>query len=445
MLTRLQKPARSPPLNRDKSLPSPPIAQYVNPLSPPKAQRTLVDAEVAGTPTSEDWPILPAENTSVRDSSPLPVSASSSVYSEDENTEEFVQREDHASSSNDAGRPATAPPGHDYERALSPFVASSPSVNALTPLLYTVHAVTTASDEALESPFARKVAVPPRISSKRTSLPIRSRQQQQPVTTAAHVATFRRQQKKPGHTKWPLLGMRGGKFSPATSSPLVQKSDGAEDGETLREFLSSSPFTNTPPQNQENDSGNRVKRLSGRSTGSLGPVLTIADDADLVLLGQGDQKSTGPSTGGVGSGAATQERSLSALAGRISRQTMSRVSGSVSSRSSTPQPVEKANQGEPPVKIYPIRGMRPPRRDDVDSKTRSASSPLPRKSAFGNNDAKSRLSLTNSKRNSLASSSQIATRQGVKSTERGCSSPRDSVVRVEEANEVSVRSAVQDT
>ncbi|KAF2820243.1 hypothetical protein CC86DRAFT_459754 [Ophiobolus disseminans] len=57
------RPISCPLANYDKPLPSPPIAQVVDPNSPPKAQRTLVDAE-AGSPSEEQWPILRPEPVS---------------------------------------------------------------------------------------------------------------------------------------------------------------------------------------------------------------------------------------------------------------------------------------------------------------------------------------------------------------------------------------------
>lgn len=47
-----------------KPLPSPPVAQIIDPLSSPLAKRTLIDAEVVGASTPEDWPALQPENTS---------------------------------------------------------------------------------------------------------------------------------------------------------------------------------------------------------------------------------------------------------------------------------------------------------------------------------------------------------------------------------------------
>lgn len=54
------------PLQTQKPLPSPPVAQVVNPDSPPKAQRTLIDAEYSESPMSSDWPIIHPENVAPR-------------------------------------------------------------------------------------------------------------------------------------------------------------------------------------------------------------------------------------------------------------------------------------------------------------------------------------------------------------------------------------------
>lgn len=54
----------SSPSNRDKALPSPPMAQAVDPNSPPKSGRTLVDSDFE-TPSKSNWPILsPDEDVS---------------------------------------------------------------------------------------------------------------------------------------------------------------------------------------------------------------------------------------------------------------------------------------------------------------------------------------------------------------------------------------------
>lgn len=51
------------PMSTQKPLPSPPIAQVSNPNSPPKAQRTLIDAQ-SESPIRGNWPVLHPENVS---------------------------------------------------------------------------------------------------------------------------------------------------------------------------------------------------------------------------------------------------------------------------------------------------------------------------------------------------------------------------------------------
>jgi hypothetical protein len=111
---------------------------------------------------------------------------------------------------------------------------------------------------------------------------------------------------------------------------------------------------------------NRVKRLSAHTINSgLGPVLTIANDADAILLDNScsilkaspipDMVSVKP-----------QERSLGALAGRISRQTISKIS-LAKSRTTTAHSSETETNGGTPIRITPIRSMQPPRRGSAES------------------------------------------------------------------------------
>lgn len=74
----------------------------------------------------------------------------------------------------------------------------------------------------------------------------------------------------------------------------------------------------------DSESGTRVKRLSSQSQASasgLGMVLTIADDADVVIMGHQRGTPEVPSVPDVvPEPEETQPRSLSALAGRLSRK-----------------------------------------------------------------------------------------------------------------------------
>lgn len=54
-------------LNPNKPLPNLPVAQFVDTTNPSEAHRTLIDAEVVGTPSSEDWPALVPEDILVSD------------------------------------------------------------------------------------------------------------------------------------------------------------------------------------------------------------------------------------------------------------------------------------------------------------------------------------------------------------------------------------------
>jgi hypothetical protein len=413
VLTSLPKPAHSPPLNRHKPLPSPPVAQYVNPLSPPKAHRTLVDAEVAGTPTSQEWPILSPENASAKKSSPL--STTSLVYPENGSTPEPTQPAKPANggfSSNIVDRSATGPLETPHESTLSPVPASSTKCASLaefpqghvrdskssasSPTI--VHAITTTRDEALDSPLARKLAVPPRISSKRTSLPLAS------TRHSPAVVTPHRRQTKPGSTKWPSLAVRENKENLSTSASLVLKHEKAPNTDddkygsirskaetvpevqnatfkqrisshstAIRTMAGARPSSSETEPAQVIESGSRTKRLSAQPTSSgLGPILKIANDADSVLLGQGDFILDASSVLDTDSGKASQERSLSALAGRISRQTMTRMSLSMGSGSSTPQLAGDEVDEKSIIKITPIRSMQAPRKAVVESQLRSA-------------------------------------------------------------------------
>ena len=461
MLTSPQKPTRSPPINRNKPLPSPPIAQYVNPLSPPKAQRTLVDAQVTGTPTSEDWPILPPENVPSKNSSPP--SGSCSVYSED-----VAQRLGVEMSSNKSGRSATAPLNAGSRRVLSPAPDSSTnraspllSVNAFEPTPVVLHAITTAYGEALESPLAHKLVVPPRTSSKRTSLPLPNRKDQQSVITAAITATSRRQQTRSGCTNWPMLGAKGNQDAPFASTPLIPNQDSGNtvenngpdtvdsDAHSGLEPADICRLTLTQEVPQETRSSlvtemykrtgpsNRVKRLSGHSTSpGFGPTLTIADDANSVLLGQKEPMPAWPIVLDAGPHKATEERSLSALAGRISRQTMSRISMSIGSRSSTPQPSENDSKMKSTVKIYPTRSMQPPREASIESPPRSSSLPLPRLSQLVSKGTKLPLTSSGGKRHSSAPF-QITTRREHNSTDCGIPRPRGPTVDLNKTDQVS--------
>jgi hypothetical protein len=192
----------------DKPLPSPPVAQVVDPNSPPKASRTLVDA-FTPSPMLKQWPALRPEN------------------------------------------------------------------------------------------------VPPRLSSKRGSLPARSQ-----VTSGAR----------------------------------------------------------TPSNGREGDRVKRLSwhsSASGSSSGT-GPILTISADADAVILGQDDSIPQVPAIPTVLPERSPPPRSLGALTSRITKATTSRASLSITTASPVSSLMELTANGSPVVKISPIRSMQPARKPSLN-------------------------------------------------------------------------------
>lgn len=208
-------------LQTHKPLPSPPIAQVVNPNSPPKAQRTLIDAYSA-SPIGPDWPIIHPEN------------------------------------------------------------------------------------------------VPPRLSSKRSSLP-----------TSGNITS---------------------------TAPL-------------------------PLEEEAEELSTRVKRLSwhsfstGASSGT-GPVLRISADADAVIFGSRQSIPEVPAIPTVLPGPVHQPRSFGSRTSRMSKATESRTSLSIIPPSPPPSTPGSMRNTSPSVKISPIRSMQPPRSPSSDNHSRKSPSPL---------------------------------------------------------------------
>ncbi|KAB2099427.1 hypothetical protein AG0111_0g12404 [Alternaria gaisen] len=201
----------------DKPLPSPPIAQVVDPSSPPKASRTLVDA-FTPSPTLNEYPVLRPEN------------------------------------------------------------------------------------------------IPPRLSSKRSSLPTRS-----PVASRSFVSANGDEGTRVKRLSWHSSG-------------------------------------------------------SGSSSGT-GPILTISGDADAMILGQRDSIPAVPTIPLVLPERTTQPRSFSALTSHISKATTSRAELTITTASPVPSTKELTANGSPIVKISPIRSMQPPRQSSLDANSpRSPSS-----------------------------------------------------------------------
>jgi len=179
----------------------------------------------------------------------------------------------------------------------------------------TIHAVTTTHCQALESPLARKLAIPPRTSSKRLSLPLPDDLYEQPMVTAALAATSRRREAKPGSTMWPLLDTDGSEQDNTDtvsdhlegSTMNDQNHNGMQEHnpdilgsahihEKHNSLDSTSTWSMAAGSSLDSDSHEhmetctRVKRLTGHPIKSgFGPILKIEADADAVILGNGEE------------------------------------------------------------------------------------------------------------------------------------------------------------
>ncbi|KAJ4292541.1 hypothetical protein N0V90_009204 [Kalmusia sp. IMI 367209] len=404
-LTDSQKPKLSPVADRDKPLPSPPILQIINPTSPLKAQRTLIDADVAGTPSTEEWPILPPDNVPSRHNDSRGDQITNTFVDCYNHVDPVMVQEqeltfyvpDHPDTALLTTRCdleptqmlATTPDGYNTSATSqnAMLIDLDPSSGA------TVHAITTSDDEALESPLARKLALPSRISSKRVSLLAPSQLQEIQLVEAADSASPHQREGKEGNTKWPLLETEAHGTSNVTK-PLTECSE-AEDlsdsnairahdmpestdthhiAVSKRASLDSvsiwSMAAGSSIDDDESDADafpyNRIKRLSDHSFKSgLGPILRIADDADVVLLGDG-----------VPPVPSIPRQSTSSLAGRLSRQTVSRLPGGMISRASVTQPVDGNNSSSVTTRISPIGPTYPSKKTSARIEPKSSSSPI---------------------------------------------------------------------
>ena len=113
---------------------------------------------------------------------------------------------------------------------------------------------------------------------------------------------------------------------------------------------------------------------SGSSSGT-GPILTISGDADAVILGQRDYIPAVPAIPTMLLERTTQTRSFSALTSRISKTTTSRAELRITTASPVSSTKELTVNESPVIKISPIRSMQPPRQPSLDANSpRSPSS-----------------------------------------------------------------------
>jgi len=221
--------------------------------------------------------------------------------------------------------------------------------------------------------------------------------------TSGNDAPLNRSPIKPGSTKWPLLDIT----SPSTPSPVLETYGGeaqhiittveSEDDafhatksvDTYHTSLSQQAFRNSPSvrsvsgsssgareTEQYGNSSTRVKRLSTHTLNlGLGPILTIAGDADAVLFGSRDSVPEVPPILDAVSAQSSEERSPSAIAGKTSRQTINKISLTKTLRSITPRLSDTEPSGGAPTRIVPIRSMKQPRGMSAESSLNISDAP----------------------------------------------------------------------
>ncbi|KAF2736505.1 hypothetical protein EJ04DRAFT_521910 [Polyplosphaeria fusca] len=351
----ISSPQSSTPLNRDKPLPSPPVAQVVNIHSPAKAHRTLVDATVAGTPTEEHWPVLhpddlPSTDTHERPSLKRPLSANNPYAKliDREYSDGSTPLPDVNVRADSTGSPASSA----NEDAGTISISHGEASGRVTVEHYPAtaefdspHALSTPHGEALESPLAYKYKSRSKAASEFD---------ENTDTSLARGGSIRL-----GSTRWPLLDAAENE---ATNPTFDTKSDFSKQAVSDGWPLGDDTYDSSSESDYERKdvSGNRVKRLSYHSLRSgLGPFLTIAEGADGIILGDPDADPAIPPLPDTDSRKSSL-RSLSALAGRISRQTTS-ISIGKRSRSVTPQSIKTASARTRLPRITPIRSMQPSR------------------------------------------------------------------------------------
>lgn len=388
----------SSPLSYNKPLPSPPVAQIVNSASPPKAQRTLVDAE-AGSPTDEQWPILRPENVlpskspahcadsdlvqrSVSESSSLPRNDASVLKYQITNTLVL----DHPVSSSQSTRSIGNERSNqgNFQRTTESCV-----FNSMNPYAQSFHAVSTNAEVALDSPLAHKqrsspeVIIPPRVSSKRSSLPL-SGVLRETLPSQPSSATLRAA--KPGSTTWPVLENATGESITRTGNDeglcdlrhhLVAEPEPIElasfvEGDIGDYHCGSIDSVSTwelgvdSSSNAESaiqpKSSFRVKRLSWHSAGTgSGPTLKIFEDADALILGREGSVPEVPTLSGQILQRSVHGYPVGNLAENISKQILFKPASTTSSCTSALSTTKTEPVDSKPVRISPIRSMQPPR------------------------------------------------------------------------------------
>ncbi|KAF9731122.1 hypothetical protein PMIN01_11081 [Paraphaeosphaeria minitans] len=381
MLKSVQNAKRDSMVNAHKPLPSPPALQIVYPLNSPKAQRTLIDAEFQVTPSFAEWPALSPEKVASEgvgeSQDPNAANATTSSFSPVESVSLAEQYELTTGVLDYPYRWSTNP----YEQktgssSLSPIQASYTDIEEGLVPDKTIHALTTRDEEALESPPARKVAIPPRVSSMRAPGPYSVTSQESQMVNTAATAGYHRRETRMGDKQWPLLNTEGNRPSsiaelqlePAKMTSFSGDNTCTRNAHGVSESmdtyhtanshraaaLSASSWSHVAgssiyddePQLEER--GYRTKRISDHASESEpGPLLKISDEADAFLLGRVPplpENTTIKSTLREGSLSAITSRTVSRLSAGVSRsKTHQTITGRAATRLSTPSELQQTS------------------------------------------------------------------------------------------------------
>lgn len=309
-------------LNPNKPLPNLPVAQFVDTTNPSEAHRTLIDAEVVGTPSSEDWPALVPEDILVSDNdasgdqtpnftNPIVLGCSLTSILCQEVCKVEIDTSDPIVTTSTAPDEVSVNTTGCFPTPGGPSHALI-DVNASESM--TVNALESADSDAVDAPLTGQIGMSRRVNVKRASLvSLRDSANLQKLYTVS-TAENDHQDGMSSDIKWPVLEATG--FNVWNTSIIPPKhveqnrNNGCDDN--LKVHLGASNRNNAyetallhhtsmdlnPIRGQIEDSfvdheldtkgtGFRTRRISGPSSAAVGPVtLRIAHDADAFLLGK---------------------------------------------------------------------------------------------------------------------------------------------------------------
>lgn len=359
----------------------------------------MVDATVIGTPTEEDWPILKPE---VADSNLKPTTAAMADIDakwyfggSTTRTSSLPQPALSLGSNNpytNVVEVKAHPTRYTAVNAASQSVKSYPGAlrrfenPSSPPFLPKEH------DQPIDSPLARKrgqrqgvIAPPASFNRKKQSSIMGSGETSSKDVGEGLVA--REKLIKPVSTNWPLVDSKPHDIDTNMVGAIgvQQAHDASKSAQTYhapvsqqRRDTSASVSTVGGSVDAKEDSEchmeteTRIKRLSKNYPASgLGPVLTINKEADAVLLGTASYSLESHVLPDEASEKTTPDRSLNALAGRISRQT-ARLSFAKCHRQSMEAEVDSGASC-----VAPISSMQSPGKGGDHDRKNSSMSTVP--------------------------------------------------------------------